>query len=60
MKLLYVPVVVCVRLFADSRASPLRPIGDVTEAEIHQATDVNVLEMNQCKLEHREVLKKCQ
>jgi len=42
------------------RDFPLRPIGDVTEAETHQAADVDVLEMNQCKLEHREVLKKCQ
>jgi len=42
------------------RASPLRPIGDVTEAETHQAADVEVLEMNQCKWEHRGVLKECQ
>jgi len=32
-----------------ARASPLRPIGDVTEAEIHQAADVEVTEMHQCE-----------
>jgi hypothetical protein len=26
-----------------------RPIGDVTEAETHQAADVEVMEMNLCK-----------
>jgi len=31
------------------RASPLRPIGYVTEAETHQAADVEVTEMHQCK-----------
>jgi len=31
------------------RASPLGPIGDVTEAETHQAADVEVMEMHQCK-----------
>jgi len=30
-------------------ASPLRPIGDVTEAETHQAADVEVMEMRQCE-----------
>jgi len=30
------------------RASPLRPIGDVTEAETHQAADVEVMEMDHC------------
>jgi len=28
------------------RASPLRHIGDVTEAETHQAADVAVMEMH--------------
>jgi len=32
-----------------ARASPLRPIGDVTEAETHQAADVEVTEMHQCE-----------
>jgi len=32
-----------------ARASPLIPIGDVTEAETHQAADVEVMEMHQCK-----------
>jgi len=32
-----------------ARVSPLRPIGDVTDAETHQAADVEVKEMNQCK-----------
>ena len=41
-----------------TRASPLRPIGDVTEAETHQAADVEVMEMHQC--EHKEVLTECQ
>jgi len=31
------------------RASPLRPIGDVTEAETRQAADVEVMEMHQCE-----------
>jgi len=31
------------------RASPLRPIGDVTETETHQAADVEVMEMHQRK-----------
>jgi len=31
------------------RASPLRPNGDVTEAETHQAADVEVMEMHQCE-----------
>ena len=42
------------------RASPLKPIGDVTEAETHQAADVEVTELHRCELEHREVLKECQ
>jgi len=29
--------------------SPLRPTGDVTEAETHQAADVEVVEMHHCK-----------
>ena len=32
-----------------ARTSPLRPIGDVTEAETHQAADVEVMEFHQCK-----------
>jgi len=32
-----------------ARASPLRPTGDVTEAEIHQAADVEITEIHQCK-----------
>jgi len=32
-----------------AKASPLRPIGDVTEAETHQAADVEVMGMHQCK-----------
>ena len=31
------------------RASPLRPIGDVTEAETHQAADVEVMGKHQCE-----------
>jgi len=31
------------------RASPMRHTGDVTEAETHQAADVEVLEMYHCK-----------
>ena len=33
----------------DLRASPLRPTGYVTEAETHQAADVEVMEMHQCE-----------
>jgi len=32
-----------------ARASPLRPTRDVTEAETHQAADVEVMEMHQCE-----------
>jgi len=32
-----------------ARDFPLRPIGDVTEAEIHQAADVEVMELHQCE-----------
>ena len=32
-----------------ARASPLRLTGDVTEAETHQAADVEVTEMHQCE-----------
>jgi len=32
-----------------ARASPLRPNGDVTEAETHQAPDVEVVELHQCE-----------
>jgi len=31
------------------KASPLRTIGDVTEAERHQAADVEVTEMHECE-----------
>jgi len=31
------------------RASPLRPIGDVTEAETHQVANVEVMEMHHCE-----------
>jgi len=42
------------------RARPLRPIGDVNEAETHQAADGEVMEMHHCEWEHKEVLKECQ
>jgi len=42
------------------RASPVRHTGDVSEAETHQAADVEVLELHQCEWEHRWVLKECQ
>ena len=42
------------------RASLLRPIGDVTEAETHQAADIEVMEMHQCEWEHKGVLSECQ
>jgi hypothetical protein len=32
-----------------ARASPVRPIGDITEAEMHQAADVEVMELHQCE-----------
>jgi len=32
-----------------ARASTVRPIGDVTVAETHQAADVEVMEMHQCE-----------
>ena len=32
-----------------ARASRLRPTGDVTEAETHQAADVEVTELHQCE-----------
>ena len=32
-----------------ARASPVRPIGDVTEAEMHQAADFEVTELHQCE-----------
>jgi len=32
-----------------ARASPLRPIGDVTEAEAHQNADVEGMELHQCE-----------
>ena len=45
----YVSVYVYVCLLADCRASTLRPIRDVIEAETHQAADVEVMEMHQCE-----------
>ena len=42
------------------RATPVRHSGDVTEAETHQAADVEVMKMHQCESEHRGVLKECQ
>ena len=41
------------------RDFPLRPIGDVTEAETYQAADDEVMELHQCELEHKGVLKDC-
>ena len=35
--------------FQTARASPLRPTGYVTEAETHQAADVEVMKMHQCE-----------
>ena len=32
-----------------ARASLLRPIGDVTEAKIHHAAAVEVMELHQCE-----------
>jgi len=54
MKLLYVPVAICVCTcmcvyLQTARASPVRPTGDVTEAEAHQAADVEVMELHQCE-----------
>ena len=49
MKLFYVPVAVCVCFLQTARASPVRPTGDVTEAETHPVADVEVTEMHQCK-----------
>ena len=52
MKLVYVPVAICVCMYVylhTARANPLRPILDVTEAESHQAADVEVTEMHQCE-----------
>jgi len=63
MKLVYVPVAICVCMYVylhTARANPLRPILDVTEAESHQAADVEVTEMHQCEWEHKGVLKECQ
>jgi hypothetical protein len=54
--LIYYEIVVCICSYIctfvylqAARASALRPIGDVTEAETHHAADVEVMEMNQCK-----------
>ena len=51
MKLFYVPVAICVRLSICRLRGPfqLRPIGDVTEGETHQATDAEVMELHQCE-----------
>jgi len=50
MKLLYVPVPIYVIVYLQTaRASPLRPIGYVNEAETHLAADVEVMEMHQCE-----------
>jgi len=35
--------------FQTARASPLRPIEDVTEAETRKAADAEVMGMHQCK-----------
>ena len=56
-------VCICMCMFVclqTARASPLRPTGDVTEAESHQAAYVEVMEMHQCKWEQKGVLKECQ
>ena len=57
---LYVPVVVCVRLFADCKGSQLRPIGDVTEVETHQAVVVEVWRCISANENTKGVLKECQ
>jgi len=31
------------------RASPLRPIGDVTETETHQAADIEIMGKHRCE-----------
>ncbi len=50
----------CVYVYLQTlRASQLRPIGDVTEAETHQAADIEVMEMHQCEWEQRGVLREC-
>ena len=36
-------------LFADCEGQSIGHIGDVTEAEKHQAADVEVMEMHQCE-----------
>ncbi len=44
----------CVYVYLQTlRASQLIPIGDVTEAETHQAADIEVMEMHQCEWEQR-------
>ena len=42
-----------------TRASLLRPIGDVTEGETHQTADIEVVEIHQREWEHKGVLSKC-
>jgi len=52
MKLLYVPVAICVLLFVclqTARTNPLRTTRDVTEAETHQGGDVEVMELHLCE-----------
>jgi len=51
MKLFHVPITICVHLSICRLRGPfqLRPIGDVTEAEIHQAADVEVMELHRCE-----------
>jgi len=40
----------CVYVYLQAvRASPLIPIGDVTETETHQAADVEFMKMHQCE-----------
>ena len=45
--------------FQTARASLLSPIGDVTEAETHQAADIEVMEIHHCEWEHKGVLSEC-
>ena len=62
MELLYVLVVICVCVYVylqTVRASQLRPIGDVTEDETHQAADTEVMETHQCEWEQKGVLSEC-
>jgi hypothetical protein len=50
MKLLYVPVAICVFVYLQTEgAIPLGPTGEVTVAETHLAAHVEVTAMPQCK-----------